>query len=129
MTHHHDHPHGEHDHVHPHEHYSARPHPETVVLEIGDDLGAAIVYTDAELHGREIEISPSGADTRREHKDVLERQQGGSPAFTAVFDRIVEGEYTFWLDDVALSRDVKIEGGAITELDWRSSRVPAAASA
>ena len=117
-----------HHHDHPHEDYAARPHPETVVLEIGDDLGAAIVYTDAVLHGREIEISPSCADTRREHKEVLERQQGGSPAFTAVFDRIVEGEYTFWLDDVALSRGVRVEGGAITELDWRSSRVPTASA-
>lgn len=128
MSHHHDHP-SEHDDVHPHEDHAARPHPETVVLEIGEDLGAAIVYTDAELHGREIEISPSGADARREHKEVLERQQGGSPAFTAVFDRIVEGEYTFWLGDVALSRGVKVAGGSITELDWRSSRVHAAPSA
>ena len=40
------------------ENHSARPHPEHVVLEIGDDLGALIVYTDPELHGTEIEKPP-----------------------------------------------------------------------
>ena len=56
-----------------HENYAARPHPEYVVLDIGEDLGALIVYTDAAWHGTEIEISPIGEDSKRSHKDVLER--------------------------------------------------------
>ena len=60
-----------------HENYADRPHPEYVVLDIGDVLGALIVYTDAALHGTEIEISPDGADGDRSHKDVLERPQSG----------------------------------------------------
>jgi len=102
------------------ESHSARQHPEHVVLEIGGDLGALIVYTGGDLHGREIEISPRGADDHRSHKDVLERRRGATPAFAAVFDRVETGTYTLWLDGAARERDVAVRGGAVTELDWRS---------
>lgn len=100
-----------------HENHAARPHPEYVVLDIGDDLGALIVYTDAALHGTEIEISPTGEDSQRAHKDVLERGLTGRPAFTAVFDRLPEGSYTLWSAGVPLARDVEVTGGAVAELD------------
>ena len=102
-----------------HEHYAARPHPEFVVLEIGDGLGALIVHTDSEMHGREIEISPAGADKRRSHKEVLERSGGGAPAYTAVFDQLPAGHYTLWTDDEPRARDVAVAEGRISELDWR----------
>ena len=101
-----------------HENYAARAHPEYVVLDIGDDLGALIVYTDAALHGIEIEISPAGADDDRSHKDVLERAIGDRAAFTAVFDRLPEGAYTLWTDGVPRVRGVQVSGGAVAELDW-----------
>jgi hypothetical protein len=101
-----------------HENYSARAHPEYVVLDIGDDLGALIVYTEAELHGSEIEISPDGHDASRSHKDVLERGVGDRAAFTAVFDRLPEGRYTLWSGGIARARGVTVTGGAIAELDW-----------
>jgi hypothetical protein len=101
-----------------HHTYADRPHPEYVVLDIGDGLGALIVYTDPELHGIEVEISPTGADSERSHKEVLERGEGGRVAFTAVFDRLAQGTYTLWIDDVALAREVEVTGGAVAELDW-----------
>ena len=94
------------------------------MLDIGDDLGALIVYTDAALHGTEIEISPAGPTAHRSHKDVLERAIGDRAAFTAVFDRLPEGSYTLWTDGVARVRGVQVAGGAVAELDW--TRVPAA---
>jgi hypothetical protein len=96
-----------------HENYSARPHPEYVVLDIGDDLGALIVHADAALHGSEIEISPAGADHDRSHKDVLERAIGDRAAFTAVFDRLPEGSYTLWTEGVPRVRGVQVAGGAV----------------
>lgn len=102
-----------------HEHYAARKHPEFVVLEIGDELGALILHTGSEWHGREIEISPSGADEHRSHKEVLERVGGGRPAYTAVFDQLPAGSYTLWTDGVARQRDVVVAGGEISQLDWR----------
>jgi hypothetical protein len=104
-----------------HENYAARPHPEYVVLDIGEHLGALIVYTDAELHGTEIEISPAGEDARRSHKDVLERGVSGHPAFTAVFDKLPEGTYTLWSGGVPRARGVEVTGGAVAELDWTTA--------
>jgi hypothetical protein len=124
--HHHEHPHL-HPHDHSHERYSDRAHPEFVVLEIGGELGALIVYTDPELHGIEIEISPTGEDATRQHKDVLERSLGGRPSFTAVFDQIPDGTYSLWVDDRARARDVVVRGGEVAEVDWRThSRTPSA---
>ena len=113
-----------HDSAHTHSHgtgthdYAARRHPEQVVLDIGDTVGALIVHTPADLHGVEIEISPSSDDAQRTHKQVLEREISGHPAFTAVFDKLDEGSYTLWVDDTARARDVVVGGGTITELDW-----------
>lgn len=98
--------------------YSARRHPEFVVLEIGEGVGALIVHADAEMHGVEIEISPTGDDARRSHKEVLERTMGGRPAYTAVFDQLPEGIYTLWTAGVPRARKVAVAGGQITELTW-----------
>lgn len=120
----HEHTHG---HVHDHGHgageenYAARRHPEQVVLDIGEDIGALIVHTDAGMVGVEVEISATGQDDRRSHKDVLEREIDGRPAYTAVFDKIRQGTYTLWVDDVACERDVVVTGGAISELDWSAA--------
>ena len=87
-----------------HHHYSARRHPEFVVLEIGDGIGALIIHASAGMHGAEIEISPAGDDSRRRHKEVLERSTG---------------EYTLWVRGEVRARGVSIAGGTIAELDWR----------
>jgi hypothetical protein len=113
-----------HDHSHPHGHqsteenYAARRHPEHVVLDLGGDIGALILHTRAEMLGVEVEISATGQDDQRSHKDVLEREINGRPAFTAVFDNIRQGTYTLWIDDVACERDVVVTGGSVSELDW-----------
>jgi len=111
-------------HAHPHENYSARKHPEFVVLDIGDKLGALIVHTDPDMHGVEVEISPSNDDRDRSHKDVLERTADGRPAFTAVFDALPAGTYTLWCADEARARGIEIRGGAIAEVDWRNAAEP-----
>lgn len=103
------------------EEHAHRPHPEHVVLEIGDELGALIVLADRDAHGLEVEISRSGEDDRRSHKDVLERSLGGRPVYAAVFDRLQEGTYTLWVDGTARARGVVVAGGRVGELDWRGS--------
>jgi hypothetical protein len=109
---------GEHVHLDSEQQRSARPHPEHVVLDIGEDIGALIIHTDAEMHGAEVEISATGQDDHRTHKDVLEREINGRPAYTAVFDKLREGTYTLWVDDVARAKNVAVNGAAIAELDW-----------
>jgi hypothetical protein len=101
-----------------HTRYADRRHPEAVVLDLGQDIGALIVHTEADMHGVEVEISASGEDERRSHKEVLEREISGRAAFTAVFDKVREGSYTLWVDGVARARGVVVAGGAVAELDW-----------
>jgi hypothetical protein len=101
-----------------HEHYAARSHPEFVVLEIGDDLGALIVHTGPDMHGVEVEISPSGDDSQRSHKQVLERFSGGRSAHTLVFDQLPAGGYTLWAGSEAKVRDVVVRAGEIAECHW-----------
>ena len=120
---------GVHDHDHVNESYAVRPHPEFVVLDLGDGIGALIVHADPALHGVEVEISPTGHDERRQHKEVLERRAGDRAAFTAVFDALDAGSYTLWVDDIARARDVPIDGGAIAELDWTGNGSDPAAAA
>src|SRR5271166_702803 len=98
------------------ENHASRRHPEAVVLDIGEDIGALIVHADASMLGIEIEISATGQDDRRTHKEVLEREINSYPAYTAVFDKIREGTYTLWVDGVARARDVAIPGGTVAQL-------------
>jgi hypothetical protein len=125
MSHAHDHsPAAPHSHARTGEHagedYAARTHPEFVVLEIGDHVGALIVHTDADMHGLEIEISPEGDDDCRSHKQVLERSINGRSAFTAVFDALSAGTYSLWTHGHRRARGVTVEGGSIGTLDWRA---------
>jgi hypothetical protein len=111
-------------HGQPHRHHDAaetRSH--HVMLDLGEGVGALIVQTGTELLGVEVEISPAGADDSRQHKQVLLRTMGALQVPTLVYDNLEEGDYTLWIDGVATARGVRVSGGAIAELDWRSSPV------
>jgi len=110
---------------HLHHTYADRPHPEYVVLDIGDRHGALIIHADAALHGVEVEISPAGHDEHRSHKEVLERSINGRPAYTVVFESLERGEYTLWTHGEPRARGVQIEAGGIAEVDWRTQSVAA----
>jgi hypothetical protein len=86
------------------------------MLDLGPGVGALVLHTDADLHGREIEISPAGRDEERSHKQVHERPVAGRPLYGAVFDSLLAGDYTLWLDDRPLRRHVAVAGGAVTDL-------------
>jgi hypothetical protein len=107
-----------------HPDYTARAHPEFVVLDIGGDVGALIVHAPRDLVGTEVEISPASDDGRRSHKDVLERAIAGRAAYTAVFDALPEGTYTLWSHDVPRSRGVAVTGGSVAEIDWTGRAQP-----
>jgi hypothetical protein len=96
-----------------------RVHCETVVLDIGQDIGALIIYADAESRGREIEVSPRGAVAGRVHVEVLERRVSGRPVFAAVFPGLRAGDYDIWEDAVNSSGTVTIVGGEVATVDWR----------
>jgi hypothetical protein len=111
-----------HDEQHHEQHHhedAGRVHARPVVLDVGGRMGALIVHTDPELIGAEVEISPAGDDRSRQHKQVLLREIGSATVPVLVYDNLPAGEYTLWLEGVAKSRNVRVPGGAVAELDWR----------
>jgi len=99
----------------------ARPHPEPVVLDIGGDIGALIVYAEPDLLDKPIELSSAGADDEKFHQHVLERPMPSKTTYAAVFDKVTAGAYTIWLRGEPRLRDFEIAGGAVSQLDWRDS--------
>src|SRR6516165_712083 len=93
---------------------SDRVHPESVVLDIGQDIGALIIYTDAELRGREIEVSPLGSAAARVHVEVLERRITGRQVFAALFPKLHTGDYKIWEIAPNPSGTATIVGGDVT---------------
>ena len=105
----------------PNNHHSKDARPEHVMLDLGPGVGALVLRTEAELHGAEIEISPAGSDAERSHKQVHERPVSGRPLYAAVFDRLPAGDYTLWLDDRPLRRDVAVAGAAVTDISLQEA--------
>ena len=97
------------------EHGPRRPHPESVVLEIGGEIGALLLYTDPELLGSGVEIGLSGHDDERRRREVLQRPLGGH-VYAAAFDGLREGTYTCGWTSGA-SRSVSVAGGRVGECD------------
>ncbi len=91
----------------------------SVVLDIGQDVGALVLYTPPAFAGREIEVSPAGDEAARVHTEVRERTAGGRTLFAGVYAQLRAGTYRAWTEDPALPSEVTIEGGQVAELDWR----------
>ena len=105
----------------PNRHHSTDARPEHVMLDLGPGVGALVLHTGAEMHGKEIEISPAGQDEERSHKQVHERPVAGRPLYGAVFDQLPPGEYTLWLDDQPLRRDIAVAGAAVTDISLQEA--------
>ena len=84
-----------------------------MVLDIGDDVGALVLYTGSEQHGHEIEVNPLGSDARRVHSAVLERSVNGRVLYAAVYPELKAGDYEVCCDG---RPRFSITGGGITEV-------------
>jgi hypothetical protein len=97
--------------------------PGTVVLELGADVGALILYTPAELDGAEIEISRDDAPgARRTHSRVRQRPMATATAYAAVYPSLAAGQYTIWRDEHSpvATVTVTVTGGQVTSCRWPS---------
>jgi hypothetical protein len=90
---------------------------DTLVLDIGGDIGALTIHTGPDRDETEIEISPVGADpaAHRTHNVVHVRQVGARTFHAAVFPSVPAGEYTVWRDADTAAGAVTIHGGQVTE--------------
>ncbi|HET7018225.1 MAG TPA: hypothetical protein VFI65_30185 [Streptosporangiaceae bacterium] len=107
-----------------------------VVLDIGGDVGALILYAPAELSGAEVEISLHGAGPRT-HSIVRERRvdqsaggrhqvgrhaaqsgPGDAAVYAAVYPGLPAGVYTIWRDAQTPAGTVRVEGGQVASWLW-----------
>ncbi len=100
------------------EKFSKQVHTEHALLDIGEDVGALVIYACEEMHGQQIDVSLKGNDWQTTHTDVVERRSNGRPVFAALFPSLPVGEYTIWSDPIG---SVTITGGMVAEVDWRNS--------
>ena len=93
----------------------------SVILDLGDSVGALILDAPAGLHGREIEISPAdgGTGARRTHAMVRRRETGAGASFAAVYPGLAAGDYTVWRDSATPAGTVVIDGGRVTRFSLR----------
>jgi hypothetical protein len=92
--------------------------PGTVVLELGADVGALVLYTPAELDGREIEISRDDQGAGRTHSQVRPRHMPTGTRYAAVYPDLAAGSYTIWADAQNPAGQVVITGGRVTNWSW-----------
>jgi hypothetical protein len=88
----------------------------TVVLDIGDGIGALVVHTSKAMCGVEIEIAQRGETTQLVHTEVRERVLAEGSVFAGVFVALDEGEYTLLDADGTGPRDISIQSGRVTEV-------------
>ena len=95
---------------------SAHAAQSAVVLDIGGDVGALVLYTGAEDDAAEIDISP-GTDPAapRSHNQVHPRRAPSGTVYSAVYPALAAGEYTLWRDTHTPEATITIRGGQITE--------------
>ena len=96
-----------------------RVHPESVVLDIGQDIGALVIYTEAAVARPGNRGQPTGSSATRVHVEVLERRINGRPVFAAVFPGLRAGDYDIWENAANPSGTVTIVGGEVVTVDWR----------
>jgi hypothetical protein len=91
----------------------------TVVLDLGADVGALIMYTPAEMDGREIEISrDTEPSARRTHSQVRARHLPGTTKYAAVYPGLPAGSYSIWSGEQDVIGTVDIDGGQVATWNW-----------
>jgi len=93
--------------------------PGTVVLDVGGEVGALVLFTPPGLNGREIEISRDGeSGARRTHSQVRARHLAAVTEYAAVYPGLRAGRYTIWDDQDRPAATVVITGGQVTSRRW-----------
>jgi hypothetical protein len=96
--------------------------PGTVVMELGADIGALVLYTPGDLNGREIEISrDDDPGAPRAHSQVRPRHMTTVTRYAAVYPSLRAGPYTIWRDELSPAVTATITGGRVTSCRWPES--------
>ncbi len=90
--------------------------PDALILDIGENIGALVLYSEEGCLGREIDLTPAGVPRSHHIHTMIRRRRAFNREFIAgVYPELVEGIYTVWgIDGFSLGQ-VTIEGGHVTE--------------
>ena len=93
-----------------------------VLVDIGEDVGALVVYMPDDMAGEEIEICPATADRTAEHRPhvaVLPRPIGNTVAYSAVFPALSAGDYELYRKpDGPVRLTASVMGAQVSEVRW-----------
>ncbi len=102
-----------------HHHHTMAPSGQgTVMLDIGADIGALVVYTPASCHGEEIEVSRADDPRWRKHAAVRARYTSAGVCWSVVVDGLREGRYVVWRDPRTAAGEIDVSGGAVSEFHY-----------
>ncbi len=100
--------------------------PEALVLDIGGDVGALIVYADESCLGKELDLTRAGAPRSHHLHTMIRRRRGVGREFIAgVYPEITEGRYTLWGLDDSMLAEIAITGGEVASFTAGSCRTEA----
>jgi hypothetical protein len=100
---------------------SPGPSEGAVFIDVGDGVGAAVIYTEPDLEGAELEIRRASEAWRGVHTAVRERRFGGMVRSAAVFGSLSEGNWELRVRDSADPQPalaVSVRGGSVVEASW-----------
>jgi hypothetical protein len=106
-------------HVHIEEQHHGPSHEGSVVLDIGGSIGALVLHTDDDLAGLEIDITGHSPGTVSTHSLIRPRELPHGTAYAAVYPCLPAGRYRLIGVAGRSDQDLVIQGGRVTELDWR----------
>jgi hypothetical protein len=90
--------------------------PEALVLDIGGDVGALILYADEACLGQEIDLSPVGMPRSHHTHTMIRRRRAVTQEFIAgVYPALQAGSYTVWGLDGEPLGETTINGGQVSE--------------
>jgi hypothetical protein len=90
------------------------------VLELGGDIGAAIIYVAADLEGEEIEFRAVGEPWAGTHTAVRERHLAEGLLWAAVIGSVRKGSYEARLKGTNSPPTIgfDVEGGRVSCVEW-----------
>ncbi len=91
-----------------------------VVLDLGGDVGAAVIYAPAGLDGEEIEYRVVGEPWAGTHTAVRERRLPGGSRWAAVIGPVGKGSYEARMKGTNDPRAISFEvvGGGVACAEW-----------
>jgi hypothetical protein len=94
----------------------------TVMLDIGDGVGALVLHTPSSLAGAEINVARRGETEPFAHTAVRPREGRGGVWYAAIYPALPSGEYAILDPDGRVRVTAIVDDGSVTEVDWESDR-------